>query len=101
MKAALMRQIGTSLISDPDAIPLKFYHKSLHSAHELQPYPRLMIHKPLAGPGPSDISAATLWLWAPVSCEITLDSTPDHGFTLASRASHDQLKEVIDELKDR
>lgn len=33
MKAALMRQIGTSLLSDPDAIPLKFYHKSLHFAH--------------------------------------------------------------------
>lgn len=33
MKSAILRQIGVSLTSDPEAIPLKFYHKSLHFAH--------------------------------------------------------------------
>lgn len=33
MKAALRRQIGESLPDDPEIIPLKFYHKSLHFAH--------------------------------------------------------------------
>lgn len=33
MKAALVRQIGISLTKNPEAIPLKFYHKSLHFAH--------------------------------------------------------------------
>lgn len=33
MKAALMRQIGESLTDDPEVIPLKFYHRSLHFAH--------------------------------------------------------------------
>lgn len=33
MKAALKRQISESLPDDPEIIPLKFYHKSLHFAH--------------------------------------------------------------------
>lgn len=33
MQAALMWKIGKSLTDDPEAIPLKFYHKSLHFAH--------------------------------------------------------------------
>lgn len=33
MKAALMRQIGESLTDDPEVVPLKFYHRSLHFAH--------------------------------------------------------------------
>lgn len=33
MEAALRRQIGESLADDPEIIPLKFYHKSLHFAH--------------------------------------------------------------------
>lgn len=33
MKAALVRQIGISFTDDPEAIPLKFYHKSLHFSH--------------------------------------------------------------------
>lgn len=33
MRSAIMRQIGVSLISDPEAIPLRFYHTSLHFAH--------------------------------------------------------------------
>lgn len=94
MKSALMQKIDISLADDPEAIPLKFYHRSLHFAHgierltasyaykvltvaEILPYPRLIIDKDLAGPEPTDVSAATLWLWPPVSCEITLDNTPD------------------------
>lgn len=41
------------------------------------PYPRLIVDKGLTGPAPIDTSVATLWLWAPESCEITLDNTPD------------------------
>lgn len=33
MKAALMRQIGTSFTDDPEAAPLRFYHESLHFSH--------------------------------------------------------------------
>lgn len=33
MKSAIMRQIGVSLISNPETIPVKFYHESLHFAH--------------------------------------------------------------------
>lgn len=33
MKAALMRQISTLVTDDPEAIPLRFFHKSLHFAH--------------------------------------------------------------------
>lgn len=44
---------------------------------KLLPYPRLILDKGIAGHEPNDISAVTLWLWAPVSCEITLDNTPD------------------------
>lgn len=36
MKAALVRQIGTSLTDDPEAIPLRFYHKSLHFSHGME-----------------------------------------------------------------
>ncbi|KAJ0109665.1 hypothetical protein J7T55_014227 [Diaporthe amygdali] len=90
MKSAIVRQFGVSLTRDLEAIPLKFYHKSLHFTHELLPYPRLIIDKGLTGPELGDISAATLWLWAPASSEITLDDTPDRksrgklGWTLQS-----------------
>lgn len=96
MKTAIVRQIGVSVISDPEAFPLKFYHGSLHFAHgmypagemspdqpylliriELLPYPRLIIDKELAGPVSSDVSAATLWSYAPAACEFTLNGTPD------------------------
>lgn len=33
MRAALMQKIGVSPADDPEAIPLKFYHRSLHFAH--------------------------------------------------------------------
>lgn len=33
MRSAIARQIGASLTSDPETIPVKFYHKSLCFAH--------------------------------------------------------------------
>lgn len=33
MKSAIVRQIGASLLRDPEAVPVKFYHKSLYFAH--------------------------------------------------------------------
>lgn len=33
IESAIVRQIGVSLTKDPEAIPVKFYHKSLHFAH--------------------------------------------------------------------
>lgn len=33
MRSAIVQQIGVSLANDPEAVPLKFYHKSLHFAH--------------------------------------------------------------------
>lgn len=101
MRSAIMRQIGVSLISDPEAIPLRFYHTSLHFAHELLPYPRLIIDKGLAGLDSSNVSAATLWLFGRCASEFTLDGTPDHDFTLSSRESQERLKGVLEELKDR
>ncbi|KAG8161877.1 hypothetical protein KVR01_008864 [Diaporthe batatas] len=101
MKSSIVRQLGVSLTSDPEAIPLKFHHKSLHFAHESLPYPRLIIDKELAGPDSSGVSAATLWLYGPAACEFTLDGTPDHDFAKSSRESHQRLKGVLEELKDR
>ena len=33
MKSAICQQIGTSLMGDPEKVPLKFHHTSRHFAH--------------------------------------------------------------------
>lgn len=33
MRSAIARQLGASLTSDPEAVPVKFHHKSLYFAH--------------------------------------------------------------------
>lgn len=86
MKSAIVRQIGASLTSDPEAIPLKFYHTSLHFAHGM---PADDADRAAAISTP-DHRQGTRWAGSkrlcqrsylvalgPPTSELTLDDTPD------------------------
>ncbi|EGX92886.1 hypothetical protein CCM_04258 [Cordyceps militaris CM01] len=115
MKVAITQQSGMSLVSDPERVPLTFFHESRHFAHnmcsavptvikptvllDVAPYPRIAIEKDLPRPNRTNTSPATLWLWG-ASHSITLHGTKDHEFEESSRESHVRLKGAADLLKD-
>ncbi|QPH15928.1 hypothetical protein C2857_000459 [Epichloe festucae Fl1] len=105
MRSAIVKQTGICLTSDPEKIPLRFYHDTLHFAHvmflkALFPYPRIVIEQDLPRQTPTYVSPATLWLWG-ASHSITLDGTTDHEFEESSRESHERLKGAAELLRDR
>ncbi|KAJ3549229.1 hypothetical protein NM208_g614 [Fusarium decemcellulare] len=75
IKSAVIRQLGSGVVSGLGTLPLQFHHDSRHFAHPSLPLPRLNIPQNL-GPLGSNTSPATLWLsgnWH----AITLDGTSD------------------------
>ncbi|KND92139.1 hypothetical protein TOPH_03133 [Tolypocladium ophioglossoides CBS 100239] len=100
MKSAIAKQTGGCLASDPEIVPLTFFHDSRHFAHDAVPYPRIAIERNLPRQNATNMSPATLWLWG-ASGSITLDGTPDHGFEETSRESHERLKGAAKLLRDR
>ncbi|KFZ10323.1 hypothetical protein V502_08196 [Pseudogymnoascus sp. VKM F-4520 (FW-2644)] len=86
---------------DPELLPLEFHHDTQHFAHKSSPYPRLEIPQDLVGRSDAQgNSPATLHLWG-VTHAITLDGTSDSGFQHSLRESFQELRPVLDELKDR
>ncbi|TWU72859.1 hypothetical protein ED733_003317 [Metarhizium rileyi] len=100
MKSAITNQTGMCLASDPEKIPLTFFHDTLHFAHAAVPYPRVVVPQDLPRQNETNRSPATLWLWG-ASTSITLDGTPDHYFEESSRESHKRLKGAAKLLRDR
>ncbi|PNY18159.1 Uncharacterized protein TCAP_07593 [Tolypocladium capitatum] len=100
MTSAIAKQTGFSLATDPDKVPLTFYHSSRYFAHHTAPYPRIVIKQDLPHQNASNMSPATLWLWG-ASHWITLDGTSHHMFVESCSESHGRLKGVAELLKDR
>ncbi|PQK11502.1 hypothetical protein BB8028_0003g01270 [Beauveria bassiana] len=99
MKSSITQQVGKSLASDLEKVPLTFFHKSKYFAHDATPYPRIAIETDLPRQNDSNTSPATLWLWG-ASHSITLDGTKDHKFEESARESHSRLKGAADLLRD-
>ncbi|CAK7270063.1 hypothetical protein SEPCBS119000_003897 [Sporothrix epigloea] len=102
-KSAIAQLLGT-LKPKEDAVeklPLKFYHKSRHFAHESLPLPRVELDRDLPKQASSDgdTTPATLWL-SGLWHAITLDGSPDEWFERESRNSARELKGTLDLLKD-
>ncbi|EFY92276.1 hypothetical protein J3458_000871 [Metarhizium acridum] len=100
MKSAITKQTGICLTSDPEKIPLTFFHETLHFAHAMVPYPRVTIERDLPRQNATNMSPATLWLWGASHC-ITLDGTTDHKFEESARESYERLKGAAELLRDR
>ncbi|KND88058.1 hypothetical protein TOPH_07252 [Tolypocladium ophioglossoides CBS 100239] len=100
MNSTIVKQTGMCLASDPEKVPLTFFHDTRHFAHDAVPYPRIVIKQDLPRQNETNMSPATLWLWG-ASHSITLDGTPDHEFEESSRESHERLKGAAELLRHR
>ncbi|RSM09761.1 hypothetical protein CDV31_007501 [Fusarium ambrosium] len=116
MRSAIVKQTRSSLASDAEKIPLAFHHESRHFAHDLVPYPRIILEHDLPHQSPGNTSPATLWLWG-ATHSITLDGTTDGEFLTrkqrddtklqvaefeeASRESHKRLEGAAELLKHK
>ncbi|RSL48128.1 hypothetical protein CEP51_015676 [Fusarium floridanum] len=91
LRSAIVKQARSSLASDAEKVPLAFHHESQHFAHDIEPYPRIVLEHDLPRQSPGDKSPATLWLWG-ATHSITLDGTTDGEFLTRKQGDGTQLQ---------